>query len=174
MPATGAAGRGDFPLVELPAPACDVCAPGQPPPPAAVQERLRRLNADANWRRQPTTGDTIPLGSATRIWLQRAWASGRLQPGVANVGSVRAGGGVAALRGGQRQPPRASLAARSRSNLADRRSTRDRGRGARSAAAEAGQAGTSNAFGVGAQRGSNRSASRFGNFGGGSSEGFGR
>lgn len=172
-PAGGAAGRADFPVIELPAPACDVCAPGQPPPPAAVQDQLRRLNADANWRRQPTTGDTIPLGSATRIWLQRAWASGRLQPGVANVGGARAGGGVAAMRSGVRQQPRASLADRSRARLADRRSTRDRSRSARSGA-EAGRTPSTGAFGTGSQLGTNRSASSFGNLGGGLPEGMGR
>lgn len=161
-PAASASARGDIEVVELPAPACDVCAPGKPPPPAAVQEQVRRINEDANWRRQPSTGDTIPLGPTTRIWLQRAWASGRLQPGVANVGSSGAGrGGVAAMRSGARQQPRASLAARSRRNLADRRSTRDGGSRSRRGGEEASAPRTSS-FGTGSRLGSDRSANTFG------------
>lgn len=171
-----AAARGDLPVVEVPPAACDVCAPGKPPPPAAVQDQVRRLNERANWRRQTTSGDTIPLGSATRIWLQRAWASGRLQPGVANTGSsLGVGGGAAGLRTGLRRPARTSLASRSRASLADRRSTRDQGRRGRSQRgaedSSMSSAGSSfgsessfgrSSFGSGSALGTNRSSSAFG------------
>jgi len=157
--------RGDVPIVELPPAACDVCTPGKPPPPPEVQERVRRLNEGANWRRQPSTGDTIPLGTATRVWLQRAWASGRLQPGVANTGGGVAARGGTAFRGGGRAQARTSLAARSRSRLADRRSTRDEGRSSRSRRgrddASSSQS-SSGGFGTGSSRGTNRSNSTFG------------
>lgn len=157
-----AAERRERPVLELPAPACDVCAPGQPPPPEAVQEQLRRINEHANWRKRASTGDTIPLGSATRVWLQRAWASGRLQPGVASIGGGGGpAGGVAARQGALRQQPRTSLASRSRTSLADRRSTRDRGRSARRGA-EAASTPSASSFGTGSQLGTGRSTSRFG------------
>jgi hypothetical protein len=118
------AGAEDIPIVEAPAAACDVCTPGKPPPPAEVQERVRRINRHANWREPRPEPDTIPLGTQTRIWLQRAWASGRLQPGVARSGSVAAP--VApALRSPAPSARRNSLAERSRTRLADRSSTRD-------------------------------------------------
>jgi len=160
-----AAERGDVAIVELPPAPCDVCTPGKPAPPPEVQERVRRLNEDANWRRQPNTGDTIPLGTATRVWLQRAWASGRLQPGVANTGGGVAARGGTAFRGGGRAQARTSLAARSRSRLADRRSTRDEGRSSRSRRgrddASSSQS-SSGGFGTGSSRGTNRSNSTFG------------
>ena len=163
------AAQGEPRVVELPPPACDVCAPGQPPPPAHVQEELRRLNREVNWRKAPDTGDTIALGSATRIWFQRAWASGRLRPGVANVGGgASAGRGAAAMRTGIQRQPRASLAARSRSALADRRSTRDEGRSSRSrrgrSESSLGDSGRSS-FATGSSLGTNRSASAFGRSG---------
>lgn len=154
-------------VVELPPPACDVCAPGQPPPPAHVQQELRRLNQDVNWRKAPDTGDTIPLGSATRIWFQRAWASGRLQPGVANPGGgIAASRGAVGRRSGMQRQPRASLAARSRSRLADRRSTRDEGRSSRRQRGESSlsRGGTSggSSFGTGSSLGTSRSSNTFG------------
>lgn len=152
----------NLPVVELPAPVCDVCAPGEPRPPAAVEEELRRINEDASWRKQPIRGDTIPLGSATRIWFQRAWASGRLEPGVATIGGGRApAAGVAARQGLLRQQPRSSLAARSRSRLADRRSTRDRASSSRRGG-EAANTPSTSSFGTRDQRGTGRSTSRFG------------
>jgi hypothetical protein len=161
----------DVIVVELPPAPCDVCAPGKPPPPAAVQDQLRRFNADVNWRKQPQVGDTIPLGSATRIWFQRAWASGRLQPGVANLGGGAGGtrGGASARAAGLRRQPRASLAARSRSRLADRRSTRDEWRNSRSRRGrDAASSSSSGSGGLGTSSGlgTNRSSSTFGNFGG--------
>ena len=158
-----AAGR-DVIVVELPPAPCDVCAPGKPPPPAAVQDELRRFNREVNWRKQPQTGDTIPLGSATRIWFQRAWASGRLQSGVANVGGGAGGGRTSMARAGVRRQPRSSLAARSRSRLADRRSTRDEGRNSRSRRGRDG-APSSSSDGTSSALGTNRSSSSFGNFG---------
>jgi hypothetical protein len=177
-----AAERGDVPIVELPPAACDVCTPGKPPPPPEVQERVRRLNQHANWRRQPSTGDTIPLGTATRIWLQRAWASGRLQPGVANPGGGVARSGAGAFRGGMRAQSRTSLASRSRARLADRRSTRDEGRRGRSRRGDddAASSRTSrglggSGFGTGSGLGTNRSSSTFGDLGGaGGSSGMSR
>ncbi|HEY8495105.1 MAG TPA: hypothetical protein VIN04_14530 [Myxococcota bacterium] len=128
LPPVAAAERGDVPVVELPPAACDVCTPGKPPPPPEVQERVRRINREANWRRQPSTGDTIPLGPATRVWLQRAWASGRLQPGVAQTSGSSVANAAPGFRRTTRQQARTSLASRSRDQLSDRRSTRDRGR----------------------------------------------
>ena len=128
LPPVAAAERGDVPVVELPPAACDVCTPGKPPPPPEVQERVRRINREANWRRQPSTGDTIPLGPATRVWLQRAWASGRLQPGVAQTSGSSVANTMAGFRRTARPQARTSLASRSRDQLSDRRSTRDGGR----------------------------------------------
>lgn len=156
----------DVIVVELPAAPCDVCTPGKPPPPAAVQDELRRFNQEVNWRKQPQTGDTIPLGSATRIWFQRAWASGRLQPGVANVGGGRSASRMPTARAGLRRQSRSSLAARSRSRLADRRSTRDEGRESRSRRGRDGVSSSSSNSGTSSGLGTNRSANSFGGLGG--------
>lgn len=129
--AAGAAAE-ETPVIELPAAACDVCAPGKPPPPSEVQERVRRINERANWREQRPEGDTIPLGTQTRIWLQRAWASGRLQPGVAGGGSTARPVQPAFRSAAPPSARRNSLAERSRERLSDRRSARDERRGSSS------------------------------------------
>lgn len=157
--------RSELQVQELPPAACDVCTPGKEAPPAEVRDRTRQLNADLNWRQRPAEGDTIPLGTATRVWLQRAWASGRLQSGVATTSgsSVASRGGMP--RGGARARARSSLAARSRDRLADRRSTRDQGRSGRGrrGGEEASSASTrSSGLGTGSSRGTNRSSSGFG------------
>lgn len=152
-------------VVELPPPVCDVCAPGQPPPPPHVQEELRRLNRDVNWRKAPDTGDVIPLGSATRIWFARAWASGRLKPGVANVGGGAGGArGVSLVRPNVQRAPRASLASRSRSRLADRSTLGGgRSRSSQSSRMESSMATSGrSSFSTGSSLGTNRSANPFG------------
>jgi hypothetical protein len=156
--------RRQFPVRELPPAACDVCAPGKEPPPPEVQQRLRRINRDANWRREPVVGDTIPLGTATRVWLQRAWASGRLQSGVANPGGGAAASSMPAFRAGARRQGSASLASRSRSRLADRRSLQDQGRGSRSrrgSEASSSSSSSRSTFDSRSLRGTNRSANPF-------------
>lgn len=163
LPIPPAAAERDITVVEVSAAACDVCAPGKPPPPLEVQERTRDFNADVNWRKQPSEGDTIPLGTATRVWLQRAWASGRLQPGVANTSGSAVGNRGPALRTGARAQARTSLAARSRDRLADRRSTRDEGRRGRSRrGSDDSSSSRSSGFGTGSSLGTNRSNSAFG------------
>ncbi len=159
------AGSGERPVLELPPAACDVCTPGKEPPPAEVADRTRQLNQDVNWRQRPAEGDTIPLGTATRVWLQRAWASGRLQSGVATTSGSSVAGRGAMLRGGARARARSSLAARSRERLADRRSTRDQGRsrrGRRGSEESSSASARSSGLGTASSLGTNRSNSTFG------------
>lgn len=155
-------------ILEVPAAVCDVCTPGRPPPPPEVRERVRRINQSTNWRRQADSGDTIPLGTATRIWLQRAWASGRLQPGVAQTRAPIASAGLPGFRTLNRAQQRTSLGARSRSRLADRRSTRDQGSATRSR-----RGNETSGLGPNSLRGSNRSSSSFSTAGPGNPSGFG-
>jgi hypothetical protein len=176
MGSAAAGAAEEVPVVELPAAACDVCTPGKPPPPPEVQERVRRINEGANWREQRPEGDTIPLGTQTRIWLQRAWASGRLQPGVAGGGSVAPPIQPAFRSAAPSSARRNSLAERSRSRLSDRRSSRDERRGSsrsrrgqesssRSSSRDGGSSfgsGTGSSFGSGGQRGLFGSGGTFG------------
>jgi hypothetical protein len=124
--------EGDRAVPELKS-ACEFCVPGKPPPPPEVQEELRRLNADANWREPRAESDVIQLGPATRMQLRRAWSSGRFQ-GVLGESAPQAGAarprvGFAPSARGSRS---ASLADRStqrrRQSLGDRRDSRRRGR----------------------------------------------
>jgi hypothetical protein len=122
--AASAARAGDpaLPPVEPPR-ACEYCTPGEAAPPPAVQEEVRRINERANWRRHGDRGETIELGTETRMRIHRAWSSGRFASSAVtrSKGAAPAPRAAFQSRSGAR---RATLADRSRRDLTDRRGDR--------------------------------------------------